>query len=82
MLAREIRKVEHGEDPKNVFRDPEETRCPVLPFGKSRGGSGPRFSRYGPASNVQMFSPLISHLRKQGANFAKIFGRDLLVDKK
>jgi 5,5'-dehydrodivanillate O-demethylase oxygenase subunit len=82
MLAREIRKVEHGEDPKNVFRDPEETRCPVLPFGKSRGGSGPRFSRYGPASNVQMFSPLISYLRKQGANFAKIFGRDLLVDKK
>src|SRR4029077_4013336 len=37
MLAREIRKMEHGEDPKNVFRDPEETRCPVLPFGKSRG---------------------------------------------
>jgi hypothetical protein len=29
-----------------------------------------------------MFSPLISHLRKQSVDFEKIFGRDLLVDRK
>jgi 5,5'-dehydrodivanillate O-demethylase len=81
MLAREMRKVKHGEDPKNVFRDPEEIRCPFLPFGKSRGGAGPRFSHYGPVSNVQMFSPLIRHLRERGVDFEKIFGRDLLVYK-
>jgi len=82
MLAREISKVENGEEPKSIFRDPEEARAPVLPFGKSRGGSGPRISRYGPLSNVQMFSPLIQNLRREGADFEKVFGRDLLVDKK
>jgi 5,5'-dehydrodivanillate O-demethylase len=82
MLEREIDAVENGKDPKNVFRDPAEARGPVLPFGKSRGGGGPRLSRHGPLSNVQMFSPLMSHLRTQGIDFEKVFGRDLLADKK
>jgi 5,5'-dehydrodivanillate O-demethylase len=70
-LELNIRKVEQGEDPMNVFRDPAENVCLELPVeGAKLGGATGYFGARSRQGNVTKYSPILQQVEELAAKAA------------
>jgi 5,5'-dehydrodivanillate O-demethylase oxygenase subunit len=65
VLMRELQKMERGEDPMNVFRDPAKNECVVLPLEKGKFGFAVGFeAAY--KRHMRVFSPIADEILDYG----------------